>query len=115
MTPNGSVRVGRFGVGGRSVRGTMTKLPYEQVFERIRAEFLEMPGMRLTPAQVERLAGVDRSICQSVLDDLVRAGFLCTSENGSYGRLSDATTGRARRTREQWVHTTQVPAIRRAS
>jgi hypothetical protein len=77
----------------------MTKLPYEQVFERIRAEFLEMPGMRLTPAQVERLAGEDRSICQSVLEDLVRAGFLCPSENGSsYGRLSDASTGRARRT-----------------
>jgi hypothetical protein len=93
----------------------MTKLPYEQVFERIRAEFLEMPGMRLTPAQVERLAGEDRSICQSVLDDLVRAGFLCASENGSYGRPSDASTGRARRTREQGVHTMQVPAIRRAS
>jgi hypothetical protein len=29
--------------------------------------------------------------------------------------VSDASTGRARRPREQWVHTTQVPAIRRAS
>jgi hypothetical protein len=93
----------------------MTKLPYEQVFERIRAEFLEMPGMRLTPAQVERLAGEDRSICQSVLEDLVRARFLCTSEDGSYGRLSEASTRRARRTREQRVHATQDPAIRRAS
>lgn len=92
----------------------MTKLPYEQLFERIRAEFLEMPGMRLTAAQVERLAGEDRSICQSVLDELVRAGFLCSSANGSYGRLSDASTRRAERTREQWVHNTQVPAIRRA-
>jgi hypothetical protein len=93
----------------------MTKLPYEQIFERIRAEFLEMPGMRLTAAQVERLAGEDRSICQSVLDDLVRAGFLCASENGSYGRLSDASTGRARRTTEQQVHTKHVPAMRQAS
>jgi hypothetical protein len=33
----------------------MNKLPYQQVFERIRAEFTEMPGMRLTPQQVERL------------------------------------------------------------
>jgi hypothetical protein len=93
----------------------MIKLPYEQVFERIRAEFLEMPGMRLTAAQVERLAGEDRSICQSVLDDLVRAGFLCASENGSYGRVSDVSTGRARRSQEHWVRTTQVPAVRRAS
>jgi hypothetical protein len=95
-------------------KGTMTKLPYEQVFDRIRAEFLEMPGMRLTPAQVERLAGVDRSICQSVLDDLVRAGFLCTAENGRYCRLSEAI-GVAPRTREPWVRATQVPAIQPAS
>jgi hypothetical protein len=93
----------------------MTKLPYEQVLDRIRAEFLEMPAMRLTPAQVERLAGADRSICQSVLDDLVRAGFLCTAENGSYGRMSEGSTGRARRTREQSGHTTHIPAIQRAS
>jgi hypothetical protein len=31
--------------------------PYEQAFNRIRAEFMEMPGMRLTPEQVERLSG----------------------------------------------------------
>ena len=60
-----------------------------------------MPGMRLTPQQVERLAGVDRSTCQSVLEDLVRAGFLCISETGSYGRPSDASLERARFTREQ--------------
>jgi hypothetical protein len=75
-------------------------LPYQQVFERIRAEFLEMPGMRLTPNQVERLAGVDRLICKSVLDDLVRAGFLCIWEGGSYGRPSDVSTGPARLPRE---------------
>jgi Fic family protein len=66
--------------------------PYQQVFERIRAEFLEMPGMRLTAKQVERLAGVDRSICQSVLDDLVRAGFLSTWENGRYGSCLMSST-----------------------
>jgi hypothetical protein len=93
----------------------MIKPPYHQVLERIRAEFLEMPGMRLTPAQVERLAGVDRSICQSVLDDLVGVGFLCASENGSYARLSDASTGRAGHARDPWVHTTQVPAVTRAA
>jgi hypothetical protein len=52
--------------------------PYEQAFNRIRAEFTEMPGMRLTPGQVERLSGVGGSICRLVLDDLVRAGFLST-------------------------------------
>ena len=34
----------------------MNTLPYQEAFERIRAEFLEMPGMRLTPEQVEQLS-----------------------------------------------------------
>jgi hypothetical protein len=68
---------------------TMNTLPYREAFERIRAEFLEMPGMRLTPEQVQRLSGVDRAICTCVLDDLVRAKFLGVLPNGSYGRLSE--------------------------
>jgi hypothetical protein len=71
----------------------MNTLAY-QAFDRIRAEFVEMPRMQLTPEQVERLSGVDSAICKSVLDDLVRAGFLCISVNGSYGRWSDSSTPR---------------------
>jgi hypothetical protein len=67
----------------------MNTLPYREAFEPIRAECLEMPGMRLTPEQVERLSGVDRAVCKCVLDDLVRAKFLGVLPNGSYGRLSD--------------------------
>lgn len=70
----------------------MKPLPYQQAFERIRAEFLEMPGMQLIPAQVERLSGVESAICKAVLDDLVRAGFLRISADGSYCRQSDAST-----------------------
>jgi hypothetical protein len=47
---------------------------------------MEMPGMRLTPKQVERLSGVVNSVCQRVLDDLVRAGFLSVGANGTYAR-----------------------------
>ena len=67
----------------------MKDLPYRQAFDRIRAEYLEMPGMRLTPAQVERLSGVDVSICALVLDDLLRAQFLYKGLDGSYARPSD--------------------------
>jgi hypothetical protein len=63
--------------------------PYEQAFNRIRAEFTEMPGMRLTPEQVERLSGVGSSVCRLVLDDLVRAGFLSLGANGRYARSTD--------------------------
>jgi hypothetical protein len=73
----------------------MNTLPYQQAFERIQSEFLEMPGMRLTAEQVERLSGVPRATCKCVLDDLVRAGFLRNGANGSYGRSSDGMRSRA--------------------
>ena len=53
----------------------MNTSPYQQALTRIRAEYVEMPGMRLTAGQVERLSGVDVSICKLVLDDLVRSKF----------------------------------------
>jgi hypothetical protein len=67
----------------------MKTLPYQQAFERIRAEYMEMPGMRLTAAQVERLSGSERAICTRVLDDLVRANFLCVRPNRTYARFTD--------------------------
>ena len=64
----------------------MNTLLYQEAFERISAEFFEMPSMRLTPAQVQRLSGVDADVCKRVLDDLVRAKFLGRLPNGGYGR-----------------------------
>jgi len=60
--------------------------PYEQAFNRIRAEYVEMPGMQLTAEQVGRLSGVSVSVCRLVLDDLVRAGFLSRGASGAYAR-----------------------------
>jgi hypothetical protein len=67
----------------------MKTLGYQQAFERIRAEYIEMPGMRLTAAQVERLSGTDRTICRRVLDDLVRTKFLYVGPNTTYARFID--------------------------
>lgn len=60
------------------------------VFNRLRAEFLEMPDLRLKSEQVQRLCGVERTICQMVLDVLVEEEFLCVTLDGHYARL---TTG----------------------
>jgi len=45
----------------------------------IRAEYLEMPGMRLTLAQAARLWNVDRDTCFSTLASLIDTGFLYQS------------------------------------
>jgi len=60
---------------------------------RVRAEYLEMPGLRLKPDQVQRLCGVEPSICQMVLDALVAERFLCVKPDGLYARVTDGPVG----------------------
>ncbi len=66
------------------------------MIERVRAEYLEMPGLRLTAAQAERLWHLDRALCQAVLDALVDAKFLCVKPDRSYARVSDGAISRPR-------------------
>ena len=63
----------------------------DQIICRIRAEYLEMPGLRLTPAQVERLWGLDERTCLQVLELLTKDRFLDRRDNGTYARLTDGT------------------------
>ena len=67
----------------------MTASPNPHLLQRIRAEFFEMPGMRLRLEQVQRLCGIERSMCQIVLDALVDANVLCLKSDGTYARLGD--------------------------
>ena len=69
----------------------MAQSPDVATIERIRAEYLEMPGMRLKVEQVQRLCGVDGSVCRRVLDTLVEAKFLCLNPDGTYARFTDSS------------------------
>jgi hypothetical protein len=62
---------------------------HQTLFERVRAEYLEMPGLRLKVEQVQRLCGVEHAICRAVLDALVEARVLCVKPDGAYARLTD--------------------------
>ena len=64
-------------------------MPHNTMLTRIRAEYLEMPGLRLTLAQAQRLCGVERVLCQRVLDTLVEANFLCLKRDGAYARVTE--------------------------
>ena len=48
----------------------------QRVIERVRGEFNEMPGLRLTPEQAARLWGLDARACSEVLRSLVSSSFL---------------------------------------
>ena len=64
-------------------------MPQTATVDRLRAEYLEMPGLRLTSQQAQRLCGVERTDCQTALDALVDASFLCRKPDGAYARLTD--------------------------
>jgi hypothetical protein len=66
----------------------------EQVLNRIRAEYLEMPGMTLTSHQLQRLCGIDGQVCTLVLDALVNEKFLRVRTNGTFARLTDGSAPR---------------------
>jgi hypothetical protein len=61
-------------------------MPHRSLISRIRAEFLEMPGLQLTLSQAQRLCGGDRAACETALRALVEEQFLCMRVGGRYAR-----------------------------
>jgi hypothetical protein len=65
-----------------------------RTIERLRAEFLEMPGLRLNVAQTQRLCGIDEVLCRDVLDALVDVKFLRRHPDGTYARHGEGESVR---------------------
>ena len=59
----------------------------ELLVARIRGEFREMPGLRLTFAQTCRLLQVDAATCDVVLQKLLADNVLARTANGSFMAL----------------------------
>jgi hypothetical protein len=55
---------------------------FHLLVDRVRSEFGEMPGLRLTPAQASRLLGIEPGACSSVIDALVHGAFLRRTPDG---------------------------------
>lgn len=51
-------------------------MSFAAVVDRVRSEFVEMPGMQLTLAQATRLWNLGADDCRAVIDALVDTGFL---------------------------------------
>jgi hypothetical protein len=64
-------------------------MPDNIMLQRIRAEYLEMPGMRLTAPQVQRLCSIEPTVCQWALDALIDAKFLRMTPGGQYCRVTE--------------------------
>jgi hypothetical protein len=60
--------------------------PVAEWIDRVRAEYLEMPGLSLTRRQMRRLWSFDTRLCDAVVDALVTSGFLYRRGNQTYVR-----------------------------
>lgn len=56
------------------------------LIHRVRSEFVEIPGPRVTVAQATRLWGLDRAACEAVIDALVTSEFLRWTAAGTIVR-----------------------------
>jgi hypothetical protein len=64
----------------------MADTPINDWLQLIRAEYLEIPDLRLTKAQVERLWGLDSVTSEALLAALVDVTFLRRTVYGTYVR-----------------------------
>jgi len=58
----------------------------DDVLRRAQGEYIEMPGLKLTTAQAQRLWGLDRAACDALLGALVDAKFLFRTRDGAFVR-----------------------------
>jgi hypothetical protein len=61
-----------------------------ELLQRIKSEFLEMPGLRLTRPQARRLWGLDDVSCSALLAALVDSQFLFQTRDGAFMRIEHA-------------------------
>ncbi len=61
----------------------------DEVLLRVRAEFLEMPGLKLTIRQAGRLWGLDSATCEFLIETLTESKFLARTREGAIVRRTD--------------------------
>jgi hypothetical protein len=60
--------------------------PIGNVLHRAVAEYIEMPGLSLTAAQMQRLWSIGPADCNALVDVLVSAKLIRRCANGTYVR-----------------------------
>lgn len=78
----------------RGVTFMPAQQPLDDVLRRVQGEYIEMPGLRLTTAQAQRLWGLDRAACDALLGALVDAKFLSRTRDGAFMRSDQARATR---------------------
>jgi Fic family protein len=64
----------------------MPFLQVDEAVELMRMEYAEMPGLKLTFVQAQRLWNISQEACERALGELTRSGFLDRTRDGAYVR-----------------------------
>ena len=72
--------------GNRGITVTKLDESFRELLARVEGEYREMPGLKLTVTQAERLWGLDRHTCASVLTTLMERRVLKRTTSGTYLR-----------------------------
>jgi hypothetical protein len=67
----------------------------DALLQRLKAEFLEMPGLKLTGPQACRLWALDAASCSALLDALMNENFLFKTRDGAFMRIEGAVPSKA--------------------
>jgi len=76
-----------------------TDAPADDLLRRLKAEFLEMPGLKLTMAQAQKLWALDPTSCSLMLETLVNVNFLWRTRDGAFMRVEHRTPANVQMTR----------------
>jgi len=68
----------------------MQFMPIVEAVELIQMEYAEMPELKLTFGQAQRLWNLSEELCERALTALTASGFLARASDGSYVRRSAA-------------------------
>ena len=79
-------------------RGSL--VTFESLEQRIRAEYLDMPGLSLTFSQAQRLWHLDPRTCHTVLTTLTDQRFLRCTSDGAFVLRSPRIRGHRWRAHE---------------
>ena len=80
----------------------MNTPPILETLVRMQTEWIEMPRLKLTRPQAQRLWSLPSDVCETAFETLIKSGFLVQAPDGAYIRhaflrtsaIAAATPGR---------------------
>jgi hypothetical protein len=77
-----------------SRRSFMMSYEWRHAFTRIQIEYIEMPDLKLTLAQIRRLCDLPEELCEPAVAALLHVGFLWRTHDGRFVRRALGRAGR---------------------